>query len=61
MDSRSESTTINADRNDCAGPESRAAEAGGRVFKPKMSIGPHGFISLLYDTEGNMIGVHSMK
>jgi len=47
--------------DDCSGPESRAAQAGGRVFRPKMSIGLHGFISLLYDSEGNMIGVHSMK
>jgi predicted enzyme related to lactoylglutathione lyase len=47
--------------DDCSGPESRAAQAGGRVFKPKMSIGPHGFISLVYDTEGNLIGLHSMK
>jgi len=46
---------------DCSGPESRAEQAGGRVFKPKKSIGPHGFISLVYDTEGNLIGLHSMK
>ena len=47
--------------DDCGVQEARAAEAGGRVFKPKMSIGPHGFISLVYDTEGNLIGLHSMK
>jgi predicted enzyme related to lactoylglutathione lyase len=47
--------------DDCAGPESRVERAGGRVFKPKMSIGPHGFISLVYDTEGNLIGLHSMQ
>lgn len=47
--------------DDCRVQEARAAEAGGRVFKPKMSIGPHGFISLVHDTEGNLIGLHSMK
>jgi predicted enzyme related to lactoylglutathione lyase len=47
--------------DDCSVQEARAQQAGGRVFKPKMSIGPHGFISLIYDTEGNLIGLHSMK
>ena len=47
--------------DDCSGPESRVEQAGGRVVKPKMSIGPHGFISLVEDTEGNVIGLHSMK
>jgi len=47
--------------DDCAVQEGRVEQAGGRVFKPKMSIGQHGFISLVYDTEGNLIGLHSMK
>ena len=38
----------------------RAAAHGGSVFKPKMSIGDYGFIALVTDTEGNMIGLHSM-
>jgi uncharacterized protein len=46
--------------NDCAVEEQRAAKVGGSVFKPKMSIGQYGFISLVTDTEGNMIGLHSM-
>jgi hypothetical protein len=37
------------------------AEAGGRIERPKMSIGEYGFISMVYDTEGNMIGLHSMQ
>jgi predicted enzyme related to lactoylglutathione lyase len=45
---------------DCAVEAARAAENGGSIFKEKMSIGEHGFISLVYDTEGNMIGLHSM-
>lgn len=46
---------------DCAVEESRVAKAGGRVEKPKMSIGQYGAISLVIDTEGNMIGLHSMS
>lgn len=46
---------------DCAVEESRVATAGGRVQRPKMSIGEYGFISLAYDTEGNMFGLHSLK
>ncbi|MFZ2169498.1 MAG: VOC family protein [Methylococcaceae bacterium] len=45
---------------DCAVEAARAAENGGSIFKEKMSIGEHGFIALVYDTEGNMIGLHSM-
>ncbi len=47
--------------DDCSVEEGRAAAAGGSVFKAKSSIGENGFISLLIDTEGNMIGLHSMK
>lgn len=45
---------------DCAEAASRAAANGGTVVKEKMSIGEHGFIALARDTEGNMIGFHSM-
>jgi hypothetical protein len=45
---------------DCAVEAARATENGGSIFKQKISIGEHGFISLVYDTEGNMIGLHSM-
>ena len=46
---------------DCAIEAKRAKQAGGRIEKPKTSIGPYGFISLVVDTEGNMIGLHSMS
>jgi predicted enzyme related to lactoylglutathione lyase len=46
---------------DCAVPEGRVEKAGGRIEKKKFSIGQYGFISLVLDTEGNMIGLHSMK
>jgi len=46
---------------DCAVEEARVVPAGGQVHRPKMAIGEFGFISLLVDTEGNMIGLHSMQ
>ncbi|MCB0355994.1 MAG: VOC family protein [Bdellovibrionales bacterium] len=46
---------------DCSVEEKRVSESGGRVEKSKFSIGQYGFISLVYDTEGNMIGLHSME
>ena len=45
---------------DCAVEAARAAANGGSIFKEKMSIDEHGFIALVFDTEGNMIGLHSM-
>ncbi len=46
---------------DCAVEAKRAAENGGKVFKDKFSIGPYGFIALVTDTEGNMVGLHSLQ
>jgi predicted enzyme related to lactoylglutathione lyase len=46
---------------DCAEEESRVVGAGGKIQKEKFSIGQYGFISLVYDTEGNMFGLHSLK
>lgn len=46
---------------DCGVTEKNVVPAGGRVEKPKFAIGEYGFISLVYDTEGNMIGLHSLK
>lgn len=45
--------------DDCAVEAARAARSGGRVLKEKFSIGPYGFIALVHDTEGNLIGLHS--
>ena len=47
--------------DNCAEEESRVEKAGGRIMRPKMSIGEYGFISLAFDTEGNMLGLHSQK
>lgn len=46
---------------DCATEEGRVAAHGGKVERPKMPIGQYGFIALVVDTEGNMIGLHSMQ
>jgi predicted enzyme related to lactoylglutathione lyase len=35
--------------------------AGGKVIRPKTSVGALGFIALIEDTEGNMIGLHSAR
>lgn len=47
--------------DDCVTEESRVEKAGGKVIKPKTAIGEFGFISLITDTEGNTIGLHSQK
>lgn len=46
--------------DDCSIVEKRIEEFGGKLLKSKMSIGDHGFISMAKDSEGNMIGLHSM-
>jgi predicted enzyme related to lactoylglutathione lyase len=46
---------------DCAIEAKRIIESGGRIEKEKFSIGQYGFIVLALDSEGNMIGLHSMK
>ncbi|HEY6823739.1 MAG TPA: VOC family protein [Steroidobacteraceae bacterium] len=47
--------------DDCATEQRRATQAGGKIHKEKFSIGEYGFISLVVDPEGNMLGLHSMK
>ena len=39
----------------------RVEKAGGQIMAPKFSIGTPGFIALIKDTEGNVIGLHSSK
>jgi predicted enzyme related to lactoylglutathione lyase len=46
---------------DCGATAARAANNGGRIGKEKTSIGEYGFIALIQDTEGNIIGLHSMQ
>lgn len=39
--------------------EAQVAKRGGKVLIPKQSIGPHGFRSVILDSEGNRIALHS--
>jgi uncharacterized protein len=36
----------------------RVVAAGGQIQQPKTSIGQYGFMALIVDPEGNMIGLH---
>ncbi len=46
---------------DCALEAGRAVENGGKLIQAKQAIGEHGFIALIEDTEGNIIGIHSRQ
>ena len=46
---------------DCAVEAERATRNGGKIQREKFGIGEYGFIALALDTEGNMIGLHSMR
>ena len=60
-DSGSGGTIIYFSCADCAVEAGRAAQHGGKVVKEKFSIGEYGFIAFIQDTEGNMIGLHSIQ
>jgi uncharacterized protein len=45
---------------DCDVEATRVPAAGGSIVRPKFPIGDHGFVSIVTDTEGNMIGLHSV-
>lgn len=48
--------------DDLAQPLGRVASAGGRVVMPKTMVTPEiGYIGLFEDTEGNVVGLHSMR
>jgi uncharacterized protein len=46
---------------DCAVEADKAVKFGGRIQKKKTAIGQYGHMALVFDTEGNMIGLHSMQ
>ena len=46
---------------DCKVEEEKVAHSGGKVIRPKFSIGDYGWVTLCEDTEGNMFGLSSMK
>lgn len=47
--------------DDLSVPLGKVEAAGGKVVMPKTSIGEHGFCAMFLDTEGNKVGLHSMK
>lgn len=53
-------TVIYFSVEDCAVQEARVADAGGKVLRPKFSIGAFGWICLCEDSEGNVFGLSSM-
>ena len=42
-------------------PLSKVKDAGGKIILSKTAIGPNGFMAYFRDTEGNKVGLHSMK
>jgi predicted enzyme related to lactoylglutathione lyase len=61
MPSGGNSTLVYFNCEDCGVEASRVAAAGGKVQREKMSIGRYGHVALVFDTEGNLFGLHSMK
>ena len=53
------STVVYFACDDCSVEASRVQAAGGQIAREKYSIGEFGFVALVIDTEGNMIGLHS--
>jgi predicted enzyme related to lactoylglutathione lyase len=54
-------TVVYFSTEDCAKEASRVVAAGGKVIRPKFSIGEFGWVSLCEDTEGNLLGLSSMN
>ncbi len=54
-------TTIYFMSQDCAVEQARVEDAGGKIIRPKFSIGEFGWVTLCQDTEGNVFGLNSMQ
>ncbi len=59
--SNKNNTVVYFETEDCVAEENRIEKAGGKIIRPKMSIGEFGFVSIFIDSEGNTIGLHSRK
>ncbi|RTE87325.1 MULTISPECIES: VOC family protein [Gammaproteobacteria] len=55
------STIVYFSCENCAEEEARVGVSGGSIVRSKMSIGDYGYVALANDSEGNMIGLHSMN
>lgn len=53
------STVIYLRVDDVGHALSRAAEAGAKIIQPLTSIGPMGWIGLIADFDGNVVGLHA--
>jgi predicted enzyme related to lactoylglutathione lyase len=47
--------------NDCATEAAKVPSNGGKIMKEKFAAGDYGYISIVTDTEGNAIGLHSKQ
>lgn len=55
------STIVYFSCDDCMIESARAVQQGGTLFREKFPIGENGFIALIIDTEGNLVGLHSRQ
>jgi predicted enzyme related to lactoylglutathione lyase len=46
---------------DCGIEAAKAASSGGKIETGKKSVGQYGYIALVFDTEDNIIGLHSLQ
>ncbi len=60
-DGQSVHTMVYFPCRDASEEESRIEAAGGKVIRPKFSIGEFGFCSICEDSEGNPFGLFSME
>jgi len=56
-----EGTLVYFSSEDLAEELARVEDAGGKIILSKTDIGEFGFFAQIIDTEGNKIGLHSMK
>jgi predicted enzyme related to lactoylglutathione lyase len=56
-----EGTIIYFHCEDCESTSQKAKDNGGEIFRIKTSIGQDGFIAIIGDSEGNVIGLHSFQ
>ena len=61
METKGNNTVVYFETEDCIAEENRIEKAGGKIVRPKMSIGEFGFVSMFIDSEGNTVGLHSRK
>ncbi|HJT96752.1 MAG TPA: VOC family protein [Rhodanobacteraceae bacterium] len=61
VESGGSGTLVYFECEDCAIELGRVEAAGGKIERGKTSLGPHGFMALALDTEGNRFGLYSMR